>query len=329
SVIIQLLFSNSLMVSSIYIIFTTKWFPSAAVSAAHRSPRDGSNAENKFRAHISVAETYGPVCRINILHWIILCITCPEATKEILMSHKYPKTEFIYKRLSHLFGQRFLGNGLLTALDHGLWHKQRRLMNPAFYNLYLSDLMEAFNEKAEDLMGKLADEADNNTVANFQKLKLELNRHNLDYNTVGVRKEVDDVIGMKYNISYEDLGKLTYLSQVLKETLRLYPTAPAVFRKIPEDTAIDGLHVPGGVSCIFDNHEFRMSIMQELYLIVMFTCLERIQRVLFFQMEAKVVMVKLVQRFDFTLAPGQTFDIQDSALLGPKNGVFCFVKHRK
>nr|XP_054604617.1 cholesterol 24-hydroxylase-like [Nothobranchius furzeri] len=149
------------------------------------------------------AETYGPVCRINILHWIILCITCPEATKEILMSHKYPKTEFIYKRLSHLFGQRFLGNGLLTALDHGLWHKQRRLMNPAFYNL--------------------------------------------------VRKEVDDVIGMKYNISYEDLGKLTYLSQVLKETLRLYPTAPAVFRKIPEDTAIDGLHVPGGVSCIFSS----------------------------------------------------------------------------
>ncbi|XP_070397995.1 cholesterol 24-hydroxylase-like [Nothobranchius furzeri] len=185
------------------------------------------------------AETYGPVCRINILHWIILCITCPEATKEILMSHKYPKTEFIYKRLSHLFGQRFLGNGLLTALDHGLWHKQRRLMNPAFYNLYLSDLMEAFNEKAEDLMGKLADEADNNTVANLQHL--------------AVRKEVDDVIGMKYNISYEDLGKLTYLSQVLKETLRLYPTAPAVFRKIPEDTAIDGLHVPGGVSCIFSS----------------------------------------------------------------------------
>ncbi|KAF7231363.1 cholesterol 24-hydroxylase-like [Nothobranchius furzeri] len=86
---------------------------------------------------------------------------------------------------------------------------------------------------------------------------LEKDYEELGIDSVGeedeVRKEVDDVIGMKYNISYEDLGKLTYLSQVLKETLRLYPTAPAVFRKIPEDTAIDGLHVPGGVSCIFSS----------------------------------------------------------------------------
>ena len=29
-----------------------------------------------------------------------------------------------------------------------------------------------------------------------------------------VKKEVDDVIGMKQEISYEDLGKLVYLSQV-------------------------------------------------------------------------------------------------------------------
>uniref|UniRef100_A0A8C6KIJ8 Cytochrome P450, family 46, subfamily A, polypeptide 1 n=1 Tax=Nothobranchius furzeri TaxID=105023 RepID=A0A8C6KIJ8_NOTFU len=306
------------------------------------------------------AETYGPVCRINILHWIILCITCPEATKEILMSHKYPKTEFIYKRLSHLFGQRFLGNGLLTALDHGLWHKQRRLMNPAFYNLYLSDLMEAFNEKAEDLMGKLADEADNNTVANLQHLAYRVRLSPLqipEKSHIILRKEVDDVIGMKYNISYEDLGKLTYLSQVLKETLRLYPTAPAVFRKIPEDTAIDGLHVPGGVSCIFSSfvagrlekfskepltfdsarfHPDAPNMPGEKYSQVgrdqtlhVIKNTDAVQRVLFFQMEAKVVMVKLVQRFDFTLAPGQTFDIQDSALLGPKNGVFCFVKHRK
>uniref|UniRef100_A0A0E9RM94 Uncharacterized protein n=1 Tax=Anguilla anguilla TaxID=7936 RepID=A0A0E9RM94_ANGAN len=39
-----------------------------------------------------------------------------------------------------------------------------------------------------------------------------------------LRKEVDDIIGSKQEIEYEDLGKLTYLSQVLKESLRLYPS---------------------------------------------------------------------------------------------------------
>lgn len=45
-------------------------------------------------------------------------------------------------------------------------------------------------------------------------------------------------------------------------------------------------------------------------------------------MEAKVVMAKLLQRFDFTLQPGQTFDIQDTGTLRPKSGVPCSVRHR-
>lgn len=45
-------------------------------------------------------------------------------------------------------------------------------------------------------------------------------------------------------------------------------------------------------------------------------------------MEAKVVMAKLLQRFDFTLLPGQTFDILDTGTLRPKSGVLCSVRHR-
>ncbi len=46
------------------------------------------------------------------------------------------------------------------------------------------------------------------------------------------------------------------------------------------------------------------------------------------QMEAKVVMAKLLQRFDFSLVPGQTFDILDAGTLKPKSGVMCSVRHR-
>uniref|UniRef100_A0AAX7U9P3 Cytochrome P450, family 46, subfamily A, polypeptide 1, tandem duplicate 4 n=1 Tax=Astatotilapia calliptera TaxID=8154 RepID=A0AAX7U9P3_ASTCA len=111
------------------------------------------------------------------------------------------------------------------------------------------------------------------------------------------KKEVDDVIGMKCDISYDDLGELVYLSQVLKETLRIYPTAVGTSRDVAEDMVIDGVHIPGGVGN-------------------------------FAQMEAKVVMAKLLQRFDFTLVPGQTFDILDAGTLRPKSGVLCTLSHR-
>uniref|UniRef100_A0A674AQD1 Cholesterol 24-hydroxylase-like n=1 Tax=Salmo trutta TaxID=8032 RepID=A0A674AQD1_SALTR len=69
-----------------------------------------------------------------------------------------------------------------------------------------------------------------------------------------VKQEVDDVIGMKQEISFDDLGKMTYLSQVLKETLRLYPTAPGTSRFIPNDITINGIPIPAGVTCFFNSY---------------------------------------------------------------------------
>ncbi|CDQ95515.1 unnamed protein product [Oncorhynchus mykiss] len=48
----------------------------------------------------------------------------------------------------------------------------------------------------------------------------------------------------------------------------------------------------------------------------------------FAQMEAKVVMAKLLQRFDFSLLPGQSFDLLDTGTLRPKSGVVCNIRHR-
>ncbi|XP_041643826.1 cholesterol 24-hydroxylase-like [Cheilinus undulatus] len=440
--------------------------------------KDGGNLHDKFKEW---ADTYGPVCRINGLHYVFLLVTCPETTKEVLLSPKYPKNKATYKRLFYLFSQRFLGNGLVTAQDHEVWYKQRRIMDPAFSSLYLRGLMGTFNERAEKLMTKLGEMAENKTEANMLHLVncvtldviikvafgkdldllqnsspfpkaietclkgmvhytrdyfFEYNPKNRSYinevreacrllRTTGAKwinerktamrngddipkdiltqiiktagkeetmskedeefmldnfvtffiagqettanqlafcimelgrnpdilkkakKEVDDVIGMKQEISYEDLGKLVYLSQVLKETLRLYPTAPGTSRDIPEDIVIDGIHIPAGVTIFFSSYitgrmekffkdplkfdpdRFHPDAPKPYYCYYPFAlgpraCLGQN----FAQMEAKVVMAKLLQRFDFTLTPGQTFDILDCGTLRPKSGVLCSIRHR-
>ncbi|XP_076612078.1 cholesterol 24-hydroxylase-like [Chaetodon auriga] len=436
------------------------------------------NLHDKF---LEWSERYGPVCRINSLHYVFIAVTCPEATKEILMSPKYPKDKFLYKRLFSLFGQRFLGNGLVTSQDHEQWYKQRRIMDPAFSSLYLRGLMGTFNERAEKLMIKLSDFAETKTEANMLHLVncvtmdviakvafgvdldllnksspfpkaietclkgmvfyvrdifFQVNPKNWPFinevkeachllRTTGakwinerktamrngddvpkdiltqiiksagkeesmtqedeelmldnfvtffiagqettanqlafcvmelarhpdilekVKKEVDEVIGMKQDISYDDLGELTYLSQVLKETLRIYPTAPGTSRNVLEDIVIAGIHIPGGVTCMFSSYvagrlekffkdpltfdpdRFHPDAPKPYYSYYPFalgprSCLGQN----FAQMEAKVVMAKLLQRFDFTLLPGQTFDILDTGTLRPKSGVVCSVRHR-
>lgn len=51
--------------------------------------------------------------------------------------------------------------------------------------------------------------------------------------------EVDAVLGTRHP-GFSDLGKLRYLGQILKETLRLWPTAPAFGRTPRESTVIGG-----------------------------------------------------------------------------------------
>ncbi|CAL8315746.1 unnamed protein product [Merluccius merluccius] len=438
------------------------------------------NIHDKF---LEWAEQYGPVCRINGLHVVYLLVTCPEATREILMSPKYPKDRFVYKKLFGLFGTRFMGNGLVTATNHEQWYRQRRIVDPAFSSLYLRGLMGTFNERAENLMDELTKFADCKKEAKMLQLVnrltldvitkvafgmdldlvknsdsplpraiemclkgivpylrdvfFQLNPKNRPFiqevreacqllrstgeacissrrtavqngdnvpkdiltqiiksagqeeditkedednmldnfvtffiagqettaNQIGfcimelarhpdimdkVQKEVDAVIGMKQQISYDDLGELTYLSQVLKETLRLYATAPGTSRELVEDMTIAGLHVPGGVICMFDSYvcgrmdkffedplrfdpdRFHPDAPKPYYTYYPFSlgpraCLGQ----KFAQMEAKVVMAKLLQRFEFSLVPGQSFDILDTGTLRPKSGVVCSVTHRE
>uniref|UniRef100_A0A4W4GWE9 Cholesterol 24-hydroxylase n=1 Tax=Electrophorus electricus TaxID=8005 RepID=A0A4W4GWE9_ELEEL len=415
-------------------------------------------------------EKYGPVYRVNSFHTVTLVVSCPEATKVYILQ----KSSHVSRPLF-----RFLGNGLITAVDHDTWYKQRRIMDPAFSSSYLRGLMDTFNERAECLMQHLEVIAEERTIANMHRLvncvtldvickvafgvDLDLLKHPdspfpnaielclqgmvhdfrdpffrlSPWNRKKVREiqeavkllrttgtkwinqrrkavenaedvpkdiltkilktaeelkvddeedhevmvdnfvtffiagqettanqlsfaimelgrhpeilkrakeEVDEVLGTRHDVLYEDLGKLTYLAQVLKETLRIYPPAVGTSRWIHEDTVISGFKIPAG--CAFSSYitsrmekffkdplkfepeRFHPDASKPYFSYYPFalgprSCLGQT----FSQMEAKVVLTKFLQRFDFSLVPGQSFDIKDTGTLRPRSGVLCTIKH--
>ncbi|DBA75716.1 TPA: hypothetical protein ACH3X1_010136 [Trebouxia sp. C0004] len=52
--------------------------------------------------------------------------------------------------------------------------------------------------------------------------------------------------GSLRNIQYEDLGRLTYLNAVIKETLRMYPAGPSTDRLAHRDMQVGGYFIPKG-----------------------------------------------------------------------------------
>ncbi|XP_068110467.1 cholesterol 24-hydroxylase-like isoform X2 [Hyperolius riggenbachi] len=427
--------------------------------------------------HLSAAQKYGPVIRFNFLHRAAILVVSPEAVKEFLMSPKYTK-DWFYDRLSHMFGSRFMGKGLVTDRDYDHWHKQRRIMDPAFSRTYLIGMMGTFNEKAEELVERLAEKADGKTQVGMHDMLsrvtldviskvafgMELNTidddqtpfpraislvmrslvemrnpfiryslgkqkfikdvqesvkflrkigeecirrrqkaieegedipvdiltqilkgaaqeedcdmedlldnfvtffiagqettaNQLSFTVIELARspdimkkaqaEVDEVIGSKRDIEYDDLGKLQYLSQILKESLRLYPTAPGTSRALEEEMVISGMTIPANVTVMFNSYV--MQRMEEFFPDPLVfnpdrfhpdapkpyfsyfpfslgprSCIGQV----FSQMEAKVVMAKLLQRFAFELVEGQSFGIYDTGSLRPMGGAMCRLRPR-
>ena len=58
------------------------------------------------------------------------------------------------------------------------------------------------------------------------------------------REEIDRVLGERTEVTYQDVAELKYCSAIFKEALRLYPPAPQVNRRVPEDININGITIP-------------------------------------------------------------------------------------
>ncbi|XP_054828175.1 cholesterol 24-hydroxylase-like [Eublepharis macularius] len=424
------------------------------------------------------AEEYGPVLRINVFHRVSVLILSPEGVKEYLMLPQYPKDPFTYGRVYSMFGVRFFGTGLLADRDYNHWHKQRRIMDPAFSRTYLMGLMGIFNDKAEELMKVLEEKANGETKVDIMSLlrrvtldiiakvgfDLELNTlyddqtpfphavttiiegvseariptfeympgnrkmvkkvqeslrlirrtgkecieqrrkaiqngdetpmdiltlilknaaqegdyddenmldnfitfffagHETTANQLSfaimelgrqpeimakLQAEVDEVIGVKRDVNYEDLGKLHYLSQVLKEVLRLYSPVPTTLRWTDTENIIEGVKIPANTTLAFsmyimgrmeryfkdpltfDPDRFGKDQPKPYYSYFPFSlgprsCIGQT----FAQMEAKVLMAKFLQRFEFQLVPPQSFKLLDTGTLRPLDNVVCRLKLR-
>lgn len=58
------------------------------------------------------------------------------------------------------------------------------------------------------------------------------------------RKEIDSVVGKERIVEESDIGRLHYLQAIVKETLRLHPPGPLIFRESTEQCSIGGYDIP-------------------------------------------------------------------------------------
>lgn len=67
-----------------------------------------------------------------------------------------------------------------------------------------------------------------------------------------VVEELDSVFGddRERPATTDDLKKLTYLEQVIKETMRMYPPAIMITREAVEDCTVQGYTIPKGCQCL-------------------------------------------------------------------------------
>lgn len=162
-----------------------------------------------------------------------------------------------------------------------------------------------------------------------------------------LRKEVDDVVGDKQHISQHELNKLEYLSLVIKETLRLYGPAGGFHKICGKKFNACGYTIPAGSFVMlshqavvsderffddpdtFDPERWRKEDPRRMYAYFPFaigprSCIGQN----FALMEAKIVLAKLLQNFDISLVPGQSFDVITLITTRPKDGTMCYLTRR-
>jgi cholesterol 24(S)-hydroxylase len=162
--------------------------------------------------------------------------------------------------------------------------------------------------------------------------------------------EVNEVLGERDYVEFDDLAKLKYLGQVLEEALRKHPVALAPIRLLAKDITVGGYHIPkeNGIYSmqllfamnpeiwenpeVFDPERFsdaknipNLSMTHFPFSIGPRNCIGQT----FTKFESKVILAKLLQKFQFRLLPGQTDRIKERLTMTPRDGVMCEVTRRE
>jgi cytochrome P450 len=165
-----------------------------------------------------------------------------------------------------------------------------------------------------------------------------------------MQAEVDAVLGRQEEPpSIEQINRLAYTDQVIKETLRLYPPIHVGQRRAAADLKIQGYDVPAGTRImysIFLSHRDKAHWQDPESF-----CPARFDRnveekrppmtyvpfgggprncigAAFAQVEAKVVLARLLQTFEFELLNGKKIKPYMGATLEPRPGVDMRIRRR-
>nr|XP_054763211.1 cholesterol 24-hydroxylase-like [Lytechinus pictus] len=469
---------------------------SAAILRTEYNLRDVPTAKNKsfflgdikylgnFKEKVDVplanvlflmAKQLGPVYYLRIFWKPHFIASAPEIVKELLLNSKHTKPQEVYRGFQKLYGQRFMGHGLVSEVDHEKWFHRRAIMNPAFRRKYLMSLVDEFNAGSEALCQQLKEKADGKTevlmLDELNKVTLDViakiafsmetnavgdpscpfpsaittalrgmqKFHDRPWSTVdpwstsmrrGTREaislvretgreqiqeriqarkrgdhvpndllnlildiakdlerdndfqmenmldefvtlfiagqettsnllaftfvqlgrypevakrlqaEVDEVLGQKHTIQYEDLAKLEYMMRVLKETLRLYTPVGGTTRVTAHPITYKGITIPAKANVtvmsvimsrmeeyfddplLFNPDRFKPSedgsLPRHLYAYFPFSMGQRScigQQ--FALIESRIILAKLLQRFTFRLDQSQSFGILDELTAKP------------
>ena len=163
-------------------------------------------------------------------------------------------------------------------------------------------------------------------------------------------REMNDVMGVRSEVDFNDLANLKYTGFAIKEILRLYPPVSATIRVTVQEENIGGYSVPKGTSV---NANFYTACHNSEYFEEPFkfnperwemneeekpshctstpfsigprSCVAQ----MFALIEAKVVLTRLLRVFQFSLVDGQTKCMNTRIVVMPRDGVICTLKTRE
>jgi cytochrome P450 len=166
------------------------------------------------------------------------------------------------------------------------------------------------------------------------------------------RAEVDAVIGHEQTPpTMEQINRLTYLDMVIKEALRLYPPIHAGQRRASHDMTLGGYDIPQDTRVMysiylshrderywdnpdafcphrFDHTQHEQGQRPSLTYVPFGGGPRNCIGAAFAQVESKVVLARILQRFDLTLLNGDKIKPYMGATLEPKPGVIMRLKER-
>lgn len=136
-----------------------------------------------------IQEAGSNVIVIFFFHEAQIFVADPQVVKAIVMDIKNDKPKSFNRAFSHTFGERFLGNGLVTVVDYETWKPKRKLYDSSFNKSYLKTLVEPLNSLVDHFLEELKPLADGKT-------EVLMSDHVRDF-TLGVVSKV--VFGTDFN----------------------------------------------------------------------------------------------------------------------------------